>query len=137
MTSAWWELEVNKCVGPEFEFTWVERILIAGRSVWFYLATLFWPANLTFVYPRWQIESSAWRQYLFPLATAALLARCGRCGSGREHPWRPLLFFGGTLFPVLGFFNLYTFRYSLVADHYQYLASLGIITLFRPAWRCC
>ena len=30
----------------------------------------------------------------------------------------------------MGFFNLYTFRYSLVADHYQYLACLGIITLF-------
>ena len=44
-------------------------------------------------------------------------------------PLAALLFFVGTLFPVLGFFNLYTFRYSLVANHYQYLASLGIITL--------
>ena len=44
-------------------------------------------------------------------------------------PLAAVLFFGGTLFPVLGFFNLYTFRFSLVANHYQYLASLGIIAL--------
>ena len=44
-------------------------------------------------------------------------------------PLAGLLFFVGTLFPVLGFFNVYTFIYSFVADHFQYLASLGIITL--------
>jgi protein O-mannosyl-transferase len=40
-----------------------------------------------------------------------------------------LLFFAGTLFPVLGFCNVYPFIFSYVADHFQYLASLGIITL--------
>ena len=44
-------------------------------------------------------------------------------------PLAALLFFAGTLFPVLGFFNVYPFRYSFVADHFQYLASLGMITL--------
>ena len=44
-------------------------------------------------------------------------------------PLAALLFFGGTLFPALGFINVYPFRYSFVADHFQYLASLGIITL--------
>jgi tetratricopeptide (TPR) repeat protein len=41
-----------------------------------------------------------------------------------------LLFFGGTLFPVLGLFNVYYFRFSFVADHFQYMANLGIIALF-------
>jgi tetratricopeptide (TPR) repeat protein len=45
-------------------------------------------------------------------------------------PLAALLFFCGTLFPALGFFNVYPFRYSLVADHFQYLASLGVIVLF-------
>jgi len=40
-----------------------------------------------------------------------------------------LLFFMGTLFPALGFVNAFPFRYSYVADHFQYLASLGIIAL--------
>ena len=43
------------------------------------------------------------------------------------------LFFVGTLFPALGFFNIYPFLYSFVADHFQYLASLGIIVLFASA----
>jgi tetratricopeptide (TPR) repeat protein len=38
-------------------------------------------------------------------------------------------FFVATLSPVLGFIMLYTFRYSWVADHYQYLACLGPIAL--------
>jgi Flp pilus assembly protein TadD len=40
-----------------------------------------------------------------------------------------LLLFGGTLFPVLGFFDVYPFRHSYVADHFQYLASLAIFAL--------
>jgi tetratricopeptide (TPR) repeat protein len=39
------------------------------------------------------------------------------------------LFFVATLSPVLGFIMLYTFRYTFVADHYQYLASIGPIAL--------
>ena len=42
-------------------------------------------------------------------------------------PLAGFLIFCGTLFPVLGFLNVYPFRYSYVADHFQYLASLGII----------
>jgi tetratricopeptide (TPR) repeat protein len=40
-----------------------------------------------------------------------------------------VLMFGGTLFPAIGFVNVYPFRYSFVADHFQYHASLGIIVL--------
>jgi tetratricopeptide (TPR) repeat protein len=39
------------------------------------------------------------------------------------------LFFVATLSPLLGFIMLYTFRYTFVADHYQYLASIGPIAL--------
>ena len=40
-------------------------------------------------------------------------------------PLAGFLIFAGTLFPVLGFLNVYPFRYSYVADHFQYLASPG------------
>ena len=33
------------------------------------------------------------------------------------------------LLPVLGFFDICFFRYSYVADHFQYLAGVGLITL--------
>jgi tetratricopeptide (TPR) repeat protein len=138
LITAWWELKINNCVGPEFQFTLVERLLIAGRAIWFHLGKLCWPATLTFLYPRWQIDSAAWWQYLFPLGVTALLAGCWSIRRRTRAPLAALLFFAGTLFPVLGFFNLYTFRYSLVANHYQYLASLGPFTLAAvgAAWLC-
>jgi Flp pilus assembly protein TadD len=39
------------------------------------------------------------------------------------------LFYAATLSPLLGFVMLYTFRYTFVADHYQYVASIGLIAL--------
>ncbi len=133
MVTAWWELEINACRGPEFSLAAMERILIAGRAVWFYLEKLLWPAHLIFSYPRWQISRYAWWQYCYPLALAALVAALWSVRRRSRAPLAALLFFCGTLVPVLGFFNLYTFRYSFVADHYQYLASLGIIALVAAA----
>ncbi len=51
----------------------------------------------------------------------------GRLGRG---PLTAVLYFAGTLVPALGFFDVYPMRYSFVADHFQYLASIGILTLF-------
>jgi tetratricopeptide (TPR) repeat protein len=129
LLTAHWELAFNRSLGPEFDFTFVERILIAGRSVWFHLGKLFWPADLAFIYPRWQIDTAAWWSFAFPVGVALLAALAWSVRQRSRGPLAAWLFFGGTLFPVLGFFNLYTYRYSLVANHYQYLASLGIITL--------
>jgi tetratricopeptide (TPR) repeat protein len=115
--------------GSEFNFSIIERFLIAGRAIWFYLGKLFWPANLIFVYPRWQVSQTVWWQYLYP--GAALLLLGALCWQQRRWrgPLAGLLFFGGTLFPALGFFNVYPFRFSLVADHFQYLAGIGPIVL--------
>jgi tetratricopeptide (TPR) repeat protein len=44
-----------------------------------------------------------------------------------------IAFFVIALSPMLGFFSLYTFVYTYVADHYQYVASIGPITLFVSA----
>ena len=129
MITAWWELQINHCVGSDFTLTLVDRFLIAGRTAWFLSWKLLWPTQLTFIYPRWEIDTRIWWQYLFPLGAAGLLAALWSIRRWARAPLAALLFFGGTLFPMLGFFNLYTFRYSFVANHYQYLASLGIIAL--------
>jgi len=115
--------------GSEFNFSIIERFLIAGRVTWFYLGKLFWPVNLVFVYPRWQVSPTVWWQYLYP--EAALLLLGALCWQPRRWrgPLAGLLFFGGTLFPALGFFNVYPFLYSFVADHFQYLAGTGPIAL--------
>jgi protein O-mannosyl-transferase len=38
-------------------------------------------------------------------------------------------FFAGTVFPAAGFFYVYPHKFSFVADHFSYLANIGIIAL--------
>jgi protein O-mannosyl-transferase len=125
--TAWVERKLLGAEGAAFDLTIIERCLIAGRAIWFYLGKLVWPAELIFIYPRWHVSQAIWWQYVFPLAALLLLAVVW--GLRRRAPLAGLLFFVGTLLPVLGFCNVYPFIFSFVADHFQYLASLGIITL--------
>jgi len=60
---------------------------------------------------------------LVPIISAAGQKRWGR------GPLAAVLLFGGTLIPALGFVNVYPMRFSFVADHFQYLASIGILSL--------
>jgi len=130
LMTSWLERTHVGAQEPEWAFSFWERCLIAGRALWFYAGKLFWPANLTFIYPRWQIHAGVWWQWIFPLATLVVVAALWRLRRqlGRG-PLVAVLFFAGTLFPALGFTNVYPMRYSFVADHFQYLASVGLIVL--------
>ena len=129
--TVWMEKFFVGASGAEWSLSPLGRILVAGRIPWFYAGKLLWPAELSFIYPRWRIDPALWWQYLFPLASAALVAALWiqrrRFGKG---PLAAVLFFLTTLFPALGFFDVYPMRFSFVADHFQYLASLGPIVLF-------
>lgn len=131
--TAWVEHDLIGAKGEEFEFTALQRGLLAGRVVWFYLGKLVWPANLIFIYPRWDVNSSAPGQWLYPVALIALVAALFLIRRRSRAPLAAMLFFIGTLFPVLGFFNVYPFLFSFVADHFQYLASLGVIVFVCAA----
>jgi tetratricopeptide (TPR) repeat protein len=131
--TAWVERTLIGAEGAEFQMSLVQRVLLAGRAPWFYLTKLLWPANLIFVYPRWELSPLVWWQWLFPLATLGVLVLLFSLRHRTRSPLAGWLLFVGTLFPVLGFFNVYPFLYSFVADHFQYLASLGIITLAAAA----
>jgi tetratricopeptide (TPR) repeat protein len=120
--TAWVERTYIHAQGADFAIPMVDRFLIAGRVPWFYAAKLLLPVNLIFTYPRWTVDAGQWWQWLFPLAALALFIALKLRGARAA-----MLFFVGTLFPVLGFLNVYPFRFSWVADHFQYLASLGII----------
>ena len=102
-------------------------MLLAGRVVWFYAAKLAWPSRLSFNYPHWDIDPASVWQYPFPAALVGVGALCWSVRQRARGPLAVFLFFVGTLFPVLGFFNVYPFRYSYVADHFQYVASIGPI----------
>jgi len=129
LLAVWWEkyhqgTRMLVSLGP------LERLLIASRAVWFYLGKIFWPAKLTFIYPQWQIDAASPVAYLWLIAAIAFVVAIyyGRRWFGRSVEVATL-FFVVTLGPLLGFIMLYTFRYTFVADHYQYLASIGPIAL--------
>jgi tetratricopeptide (TPR) repeat protein len=117
--------------GEGFPHGVAERLLIAGRAFWFYLGKLLWPHPLIFFYPRWQLDPKSPMQVatvaLTLLLFATLWALRHRIGRGALTGF---LFFAGTLVPALGFFNVYYFLFSYVADHFLYVASLGPLALF-------
>jgi Flp pilus assembly protein TadD len=131
--SGWtiWEQKVNSMAsGPDWHQSLPERFVLAGKVVWFYLGKLAWPDPLIFIYPRWKLDATAPAAWIplgaLVVATAVLVW----WRNGWARPW----FFAGaffaiSLFPVMGFFDVFYFRYSFVADHFQHLASMGPLAL--------
>lgn len=127
--TAWVEARVIGAAGADYALSLLQRALLAARVIWFYLGNLFWPTDLIFMYPRWTIssgEAQAWFYLLGIIAISLLLIWWARTRS--RAPLAAWLVFIGTLFPVLGFLDVYPFRYSYVADHFQYLAMLAPIS---------
>ncbi len=116
------------CRGGEplhFHFTALEKVLIAGRSFWFYFFKLIVPVPLMAVYPRWNIDATNPEQYLFPLGVVAvfLILWFGR----HRFQTAPVALFAMyflLLAPVLGFLEFGFMRNAFVADRFQYIASL-------------
>ena len=115
--------------GAEFDLSLAGHVLLAGRAIWFYLGSLAWPFGLNFIYPRWTMDGAVWWQWLFPLAVAAVGVWLWAMRRRDRTPLAVFLLFAGTLFPVLGFVNLFGSLYSRVWDHWQYLADLAPLAL--------
>jgi Tfp pilus assembly protein PilF len=129
-------IETNQ-VGTKFvsgDLSFMDRWLIAGRACWFYVGKLVCPLELAFIYPRWVVDVTDWRQLLYPVGVVAVIAGLWllrrRIGRG---PVAAILLFVGTLFPALGFIDIYPMRFSFVADHFQYLATPAILVLMASA----
>jgi len=134
LNTIWMEQMVVGAQGEAFDLTLADRLLVAGRAAWFYPGQLLWPADLIFIYPRWQIDSAMWVQWLFPVTAVLLLLTLlttrRRIGRG---PLTAALIYGGMLFPAMGFFNVYPMRFSFVADHFCYLPSIALIAIISCA----
>lgn len=129
LVTAYFERVLIGAQGADFNLSLVQRCLLAGRVFWFYLGKLAWPAELIFIYPRWTVDASALGQWLWLIAALGLLGGLVWWSRRSRGPLAAALLFAGALFPVLGFFNVYPFVFSYVADHFQYLASLPVFAL--------
>jgi tetratricopeptide (TPR) repeat protein len=134
LLSVWWERYHQGTRGDLFAFGPVDRLLIASHALWFYAGKLLWPVGLTFSYPRWTINPADPLAYGWLVAGAAL---CAAVWFARRRVGRSVevagLFYVAALSPLLGFIMNYTFRYSFVADHYQYAACIGPLALVAAA----
>ena len=123
------------------------RLAAAGWMAWFYLFKLLLPAGLCVIYPRWEVDGAIWLAFapLAILAAGLALLWLRRKKWGRA-PLFAAAYFLIMLLPVLGFADMAFMRFSLVADHFQYAAMIGVIAfaaalLGRSAeaagWRGC
>lgn len=132
LLSIWWEKHLDNYL-PKYHLpgNLLDRLLIATHAIWFYAGKIFWPVNLMFSYPRWEINAGHLWQYVWlaGCASVAAILWVWRRKLGRG-PLAAVIFFVAVLSPMLGFIPLYTFYFAFVADHYQYLACLGLVALF-------
>jgi Flp pilus assembly protein TadD len=125
-----WNPEPAQASDPQWGQNWPERLVTAGNEVWFYLGKLLWPYPLIVIYPRWEIDAGQWFSYL-PLLLVIIISFV--LWMKRPSWARPYFliwaYFLVALLPVLGLIQMTFLRYSFVADHFQYLASMGPLAL--------
>jgi tetratricopeptide (TPR) repeat protein len=110
-------------------FSFLSRLARSGQIFWFYFTTILAPLDLSFSYQKWNVDSEtilSWWGTLSLIVTAFFLIRnSNRFVITKSNPW--LVYFFITIFPVLGFFDIYYMQYSWVADHYVYGSLIGVI----------
>ncbi len=119
--------------------SFAERLSGAGAAVWFYLSKALLPLYLAFVYPMWHIQAGQWLWWLPLTACLGVTAALWRQRNSAAKNWaRPTLFAWGyfcvALVPVMGFTDVGFMQYSLVADHYQHIAIIGVAAAAGVAW---
>ena len=127
LLTSWIERHVIGADVVVFDLSFVQRLLLSGRVLWFYLGKLAWPSGLNFFYPKWDVagESAGWVGYLLAaVAVTVGLWILRRRWPGALAAW---LVYGAGLFPVLGFFKVFFFGFTYVNDHFQYLPAISLL----------
>ena len=118
-------IAVGEIVRPEGP---ASRVAAAGWIAWFYLYKVLLPAGLCVIYPRWEVSGSSALAFL-PLAL--VIAGFAWLWMRRKSWGRAPLFAAAyvliSLLPVLGFVDMSFMENSLVADHLQYVAMIGVL----------
>ena len=117
-----------------FDLSLLQRLLLAGSVVWTYLLHILLPLEQIFFYPKWQPDAASAVQWIALVGVVVVLALAVRSTRvfGRG-PLVAILIFGGALVPVMGFLDVYPFRFSWVADHFQYHANFSMFGLLGAA----
>ena len=114
--------------GAEFDLTLIERVLLASRNIVFYITHFVFPSEQIFVYPRFEINASSMTEWIAFALMFVLAATAVRDWRRSRAPALILLWLCAALFPALGFFDVWPFRFSYVADHFAYAAMPALAT---------
>ncbi|MFN3192874.1 MAG: tetratricopeptide repeat protein [Aureliella sp.] len=123
-------------MGVDWDYGLLERVGIVARSLLHYASNLVAPIEQMFFYPRFEPQFSLYAGaalLLIFLAISAATVLAFRGTKGTRGPLAGILFFAGSAFPALGFFNVYPHRFSFVADHFVYLPIVGLMALWMSA----
>ena len=111
----------------------LSRTATAGMAILFYFWEAVFPFRLLPIYPQWQVNPPQLSQFLpWPILVAA---GCGlwsfrgtaTAPTAARHALFGLGFFLLMIFPILGFITISYMRITWVADHFNYVAIIGII----------
>ena len=114
-----------------FHRSFAERLIVAGMIPLFYLKQLLFPVYISFFYPKWAVQTSSLLSYapvfvvmlLTGLAIFMIVRRDSQNVRILSFLWIAFL---ASLFPVLNIFYVYGMKFSFVADHWVYLATLPV-----------
>jgi len=111
----------------------LSRTATAGMAILFYLREVVWPFHLLPIYPQWKVNPPQVLQFLpWPILVAAGCGLWSCRGTAAaptlaRHAIFGLGFFLLMIFPILGFITISYMRITWVADHFNYVAIIGII----------
>lgn len=115
--------------GADFALTWLDRLQLAGLTTSFYIQTFALPLEQVFIYPRFAPDATVLHLWIPAVVFGALLVAMAIRWRAQRAPLLLALWLGAGLFPALGFFDVWPFRFSYVADHFAYAAMPCLATI--------
>lgn len=131
------EHDVVGAAGHSFSIGLADRILISGRSFWFYLGKVIFPHPLCFYYPRWDVSTKVWWQYVHPSATLGFFALLWV----KREKWGRGLFVAAVHFYLSSsllilLVVLFRTRYTFVSDHWMYYSGMSALPAMAALLAC-
>ena len=108
----------------------LEKTLLSGRIFFFYIKQVLFPYQFLFFYPKWNTILSSPLNWIYPVGVFVLYTVFFK---NRRQLGRGLFvllcFYGISIFPALGFFDVFPMQISYVADHFSYLSMPALLLL--------
>lgn len=115
-----------------------ERVMVVAQNFWFYVKSIFAPLPRIFIHPKTMPDPSQLVDW-FPLILLSgwIFFLLWRAWLARQRDLYRMSAFGMAIYligllPALGFVNIPYMKFSFVADHWTYLAMLGVPFAILP-----